>query len=72
MRQQIRDQAKAFVGRVGRRRQPEIDQRQLRGLLQLAQQLDSVRARLAGVDGKIVAEREAERVRDQRIVVDDQ
>jgi hypothetical protein len=72
VREQVGDQLEALVGRMRRRRQAEVDQRERRRRGQLAQQLDRVRARVAGVDLVVGAEREGERVGDQRVVIDDQ
>ena len=69
MRQEIADQLEAFLRTVRRRRQAEIDQRELGRVLELAQELDGVLARIAGVDLEVVAQREGERIGDQRIVV---
>ena len=54
------------------RRQAEIDERERRRRVELAQERDGARARLAGMHFEIVAEREGERVGDERIVVDDE
>jgi hypothetical protein len=72
VREQVGDQAKALFRRVRRRRQPEIDQRERRRRVELAQQLDGVRPRVAGIDGVFGAERDGLRVRDLGVVVDHQ
>jgi hypothetical protein len=72
MREQVRDQAKALVGRVRRRRQAEVHQRELRRLGQLAQQFHRVRARFADQHLEVGTQRERQRIGDQRVVVDDQ
>jgi len=42
MRQQVGDQLEAFIGRVRRRRQAEVDQRKRRRVAQLPQELDGM------------------------------
>jgi hypothetical protein len=51
---------------------PGATNRQRRRRLELAQELDGVRARVAGIDRVFAAQREGEGVGDQRIVVNDQ
>jgi hypothetical protein len=63
---------KSLVGTVRRGRQPEIDQRELRRRVELEQQALHPRARVGDVHVEVAAQDEVERVRDQRIVVDDQ
>jgi hypothetical protein len=70
--QQIGDQGKTFVGFVRLRRQAQVDQRQLRRLLQLHQQAFHLGARLGGRDLKVLAEDVGKRIGNQRIVIDDQ
>ena len=72
MREQVGDQQEALVGRMRRRRQSQIDQRQLRRLRQLAQQVDGVLPGFAHQHLEIGAERERQRIGDERVVIDDQ
>jgi len=72
VREEVGDELEAFVGAVRRRRQAEVHQREAGRLGKLAQQLDGVLARVAGLHVEIRPEREGERVRDQRIVVHDE
>ena len=72
MRQQIRDQLETFVGGVRPGRQAEVDERERWWRVELPQERDGARARLARVNLEIVAEREGERVGDERVVIDDE
>jgi hypothetical protein len=72
MGEEVADQAKTLVGRMRRRRQAEVDERQRRRRLELAQKLDRMHARLAGVHHVLGAQGEGERVGDERIVIDDE
>ena len=72
MREQVADQLEALVGPVGHGGQAEIDQRELRGLVELPQQTHGMVARIAHHDLEILSERVRERLGDERIVVDDQ
>ena len=72
MRDQLGHEPETFVGAVRRGRQPEVDQRELRRAVELAQQAFDLGAGVGDVDGEIAAEHEIERVGDQRIVVYDQ
>lgn len=69
---ELADEAEAFVGPVGGRRQPEIDQGDLRRSLDLAQQTLRLSARLRDVNGEVSAEDEIQCIGDERIVIDDQ
>jgi hypothetical protein len=72
MREQVGDQLEAFVGTMRRGRQAEVDQRELGGARQLAQQVDRLLAGVAGENLEIRAEGELERVGDERVIVHDQ
>ena len=63
---------KPSSGRCGVGGKPEVDQRELRRVVELAQQAFDLRARIRDVDVEVPAEHEVQRVGDQRIVVDDQ
>ena len=69
---QLADQAKPFVGAMRGGRQSQIDQRQLRGALQLPQQTLDLGALVGHIDREIPALDEIECIGDQRVVVDDQ
>ena len=68
--EKIADQAEAFVGRVRRGRQAQVHERKARRARELAQQLHRLLARVDREHLVIGAERESERVGDQRVVVD--
>ena len=51
------------------RRQAEVDERERRRRIELAQERDGARARLAGMDLELGTEGEGERVGDERIVI---
>ena len=72
MRQKVGDELKAFVGPMRRRRKTQVDQCQFRRGIELTKQALDLRARSGGTYGIIFSEHEAQRVNDQRIVVDDQ
>ena len=72
VRQQIGDQLEALVGRMRGRRQAEVDERERRRGLQRAHQVDRRGARGARVHGVMDAEGEAQRLGDERVVVDQQ
>jgi hypothetical protein len=72
MGEQIVDQLEALVGSVGRRRQSEVDERELRRFVELPQQTYCVRPRVAHHDLEVLAEGIGERLGDEGIVVDDQ
>ena len=72
MCEQLRDQLKALVGRVRRRRQAEIDQGERRRAVELAQELDGAGAGLARIHLVVRAKRERKRIGDQRVVIDHQ
>ncbi len=72
IRDQLTDQPETLVGAVRGGWQPEIDQRELGRVVELAQQAFDATAGVRDVDGEVAAQHEVERVRDQRIVVDDQ
>jgi hypothetical protein len=70
--QQIVDQLEAFVGQRRDGRQAEVDQRQFRTQLRIAQEGDGGCTRIADVNGKIGLKREVQALGDHRIVIDDQ
>ncbi len=72
MREQVADQAKAFLGGVRRGRQTQVHQGERWGRRQLAQQSDRRLARIDGQHVVIRAEREGEGVGNERVVVDDE
>src|SRR5260221_122721 len=72
MREQVADQLEALVGPVGHGGQAEIDQRELRSLVELPQQTHGMVARIAHHDLEILSEGVGESLGDQWIVVDDQ
>ena len=72
MREQLRDQLKALVRRVRRRRQAEIDQGERRRGVELAQELDGTGAGLARIHLVVRAERERKRIGYQCVVIDHQ
>ena len=72
MRQQVGNELKAFVGSMRRRRKAQIDQCQFGWGIELTQQALDLRARRGGTYGILLSEYEAQRVNDQRIVIDDQ
>jgi len=62
----------AFVGAVGHGGQPEIDQRELRRLVELSQQAHAAwLARIAHHDLEILSRALGQGFRDERIVVDE-
>jgi hypothetical protein len=63
---------KALLGRVRRRRQPEVDQRKARGARELAQQRHRAVPASRPPARRSLPQRERQRVGDQRIVVDHQ
>ena len=72
MRQQVADQRETLVGTVRLRRQPEIDEGQLRRLAQLPEQRQAMRTGVAGDDVEFRREGMAQGVADQRVVIDDE
>ena len=70
--EEITDQGKTLVRPVRQRRQAEVDQGQCGCLAQLLQQGDGLRARRAGQDVETCRKGEAERLADQRVVIDNQ
>ncbi len=69
---QLGDQAKAFIRAMRRRGQPQVNQRELRRIIELPQQAFDLLAGIGDTDRKIPAQHEVEGIGDQRIVVDDQ
>src|ERR1700704_673519 len=72
MREQVADQLEALVGPVWHGGQAEIDQRELRSLVELPQQTHGMVARIAHHDLEILSECVREGLGDEWIVVDDQ
>jgi len=73
MREQVADQLEALVGPVWHGRQAEVDQRELRSLVELPQQTHGMVARIAHHDLEILSGvRRRESSVDEWIVVDDQ
>jgi hypothetical protein len=72
VRQQISDERKALIGCMGARREPEVDQSELRRVWKLAHELDGMPARFACMNVKVGTQRKRKRVRYELVVVDDQ
>ena len=70
--QQLGNQRKAFVGAMRMRRQAEIDQRQFRRAAELPEQLQAVGARMTGDDLEGMAQRKAQGVGNERVVIDNE
>ena len=66
---QLGDEPKTFVWPVRCRRQSEVDQRKLRSAIEPAKQACGLRTRIGDMNIEVAAEHVRERIRDQRIVI---
>ena len=70
--EQLGNQGESFVRAVRERRQAQVNQREIGNAAQLTQQLRAVRAGMAGDDFECDAHRKAQRVGNQRIIINDE
>ena len=72
MGKDVGNEREALVRAVGSRWQAEVDQCQRRCRLSFAQEIDRPGAGLGCGDGIVAAEKITQRVRDERVIVDNQ
>lgn len=70
--QQIRNQGEPFIRAMGKRGETEVDKRQVRSAAKLAEQLSATRAGVAGDDFERRAHRIAQRVTNERVIIDNE